>query len=396
MSSDDPSPQSASSEESEEIDLFKDGPQKPTPHDLLEMEIEDGVEDTTADETLSEPAKIDKIAALRGWFRGDTKDIDAFLAGEVDVQATAEKLARPIDASYSTGDYGRRVYAEEMTARDQRTYHSAEEALEMWGPEQDIRPPSPSTSSLPSTEGQLWELWYAILHAARRIPWTDAAGQERLLALVQALKARADPPLPADATVPLRNHWVWESGALWSEATLLGPSARECWNDGCGCAAGWTPVERRAWANINAFAARLTAAGTADFARYGSWALSAALECRPGSTASHHLAPPEVQSTLLVTLAAVWVQIAGRRMWGQRADGGVKREAGVEVALGAREKKLPWRARGLGDEVMFCSARWEFWRRRFAQEAGNEVLGDEVRGMAGEAAETIEGFLDGA
>ncbi|RYP18802.1 hypothetical protein DL765_003737 [Monosporascus sp. GIB2] len=56
---------------------------------------------------------------------------------------------------------------------------------------------------------------------------------------------------------------------------MLGSSACETWNTGCGCGAGWTLPEQQAWVNVNAFAARLMLG-------------------------------------LLLTVAAVWVQITGR------------------------------------------------------------------------------------
>lgn len=236
---------------------------------------------------------------------------------------------------------------------------------------------------------QLWILWYSVLHAAKRILWTDEARQEKLLSLVKILKARPDPPLPYSMSVPLKRNWIWASGTLWSSLNMLGPSARESWNDSCGCGAGWTILEQHAWTNVNAFVARLTVSETSNFVLYGMWALRDALESKPGSSASHHRnASLATQQQLLVTVAAVWIRIAGKYMYGFRSDKAVPKD--VEVRLDAREKKLPW---WRGEETMFCTARWHFWRRRFEQEAQNEDVSEETRELAEKSAEIIRGLL---
>ncbi|KAI0112662.1 hypothetical protein F4776DRAFT_345219 [Hypoxylon sp. NC0597] len=362
----------------------------------IKQEQED-IERIIQDDTLDEPAKIDAIAERRGWFRGSPTFIDAFLIGDIDAVTAAETLAKPIDASYSSADYGKALYNAEMTARTQRGYHSPEKALELWGPEEDIPKPGPETDSLPTTEGQLWELWYGVLHAAKRIPWTDTTQQTKLISLVQALQARPNPPLPHRTSVPLLRDWIWEPRSLWPDLVMLGPSLSEAWNDCCGCGAGWTQPEQHAYVNFNAFVARLVATGTKDFAVHGVWALRAALECAPASTAMHRGAPPLVQSRLLVAIAAIWVLIAGEGMWSKRPEGGEGAEEAVppdrQVDLGAREKKLPWYNKR--DGAMWCTARWRFWKGRFEQEADNEELGEETRGLARRAGEIIGGFLEG-
>ncbi|KAI0833035.1 hypothetical protein F5Y06DRAFT_280650 [Hypoxylon sp. FL0890] len=374
-------------------DLLTMSPPSPGPEYVpprIKQEEED-IERIVQDDTLDEPAKIDAIAKRRNWFIGDTSVIDAFLAGDIDAATAADTLAKPIDASYSSADYGKALYEAERVARTQRGYHSAEKALKMWGPEEDIPKPSPETSSLPTTEGQLWALWYGILHASKRIPWTDTVQQAKLINLVRTLKARPNPPLPEHTSIPLKRNWIWETGTLWSDLVMLGPSAGEAWNDCCGCGAGWTGPEQAAYTNFNAFVARLTASGTADFAANGVGALRVALEAKAGATASHRKAPMEVQMSVLVTIAAVWILIAGEWMWGKRPKGEEVVPLDARVELGTRERMLPWYNRG--GEAMWCTARWRFWRERFEQEAGNEELGEEVRGLAKRAGEIIEGFL---
>ncbi|KAI0593348.1 hypothetical protein F4775DRAFT_597320 [Biscogniauxia sp. FL1348] len=358
-----------------------------------------------ADDTLDEAAKIDAVAKIQGWFRGDTTIIDAFLAGELDEATAVERLAAPIEEAYSTANHGTAFYREEMVARNQRKYHSKEKAYEMWGPEQDFPEPSPEAAALPTTEGQLWDLWYGILHAAKRLPWTpvDApSAQDKLVSLVRGLQSRAEPPAPAPMTAALQRNWIWQPGRLWGPLVMLGPSAREVWNDACGCGAGWSGVERRAWTRVNGFVARLTRAGGLgpDFRSYGAWALADAFEGPPlDGRGSHRSTTRPVQLRLCLAVAAAWVLVAGPRMYAARArpepvdvlcpDGSGRP---VVVPVDARGKALPWLHRG--DDYAYCTARWDFWRRRFEREAANEEeLTEDVRELCARSAEVIKELI---
>ncbi|KAI1635474.1 hypothetical protein F4809DRAFT_642476 [Biscogniauxia mediterranea] len=386
-----------------------------TPYERRDRETAAEIAKIEADDTLDEAAKIDAVAKIQGWFRGDTTIIDAFLAGEIDEATAVERLAAPIEEAYSTANHGTAFYREEQVARSQRKYHSKEKAYEMWGPEQDFPEPTPEAAALPTTEGQLWDLWYGILHAAKRLPWTsaspsDPAPQEKLVSLVRSLKARPDPPAPSPLTVPVRRNWIWQPGTLWSDLVMLGPSAREVWNDSCGCGAGWSGVEQRAWTRANAFVARLTALRLADFRSYGAWALSDAFEGPVDGRGSHRSTTRPVQLRLCVAVAAAWVLLAGPRMYAARAlpepadvrdgsgsgsgggGGGAGAGGFVVVPLDARGKALPWLHKG--DGYAYCTARWDFWRRRFEREAANEEeLAEDVRELCARSAEVIKELI---
>ncbi|KAI1114908.1 hypothetical protein F5Y14DRAFT_412409, partial [Nemania sp. NC0429] len=346
-----------------------------------------GATEPEAHDTLEEPSRIDAMAESSPWFPATIAILNDYVAGDVDAPTTAARLAKPIEEAYSTADHGVALYNEEMVARNQRTHLSPEEALEKWGPEQDIPKPSSETACLPSTEGQLWELWYAVVHAAKRIPWTDEARQNKLLDLVKAFKARPDPPPPSPMTTPLRRNWIWESGMLWSNLSLLGPSIRESWNNACGYGSGWTDTEQHAWTNVNAFVARLTASETADFDNYAVWALSGALEDEIQNNSLSYDTSGPIQLGLLLTVASVWIQIAGKHLYERHVN---KEESGpvdVKVDLATRGT-FPW-TRSL-DKPSFCIARWNFWRGRFAQEAQNQDLSERVRELAAKSAEIID------
>ncbi|RYO84735.1 hypothetical protein DL762_005516 [Monosporascus cannonballus] len=199
-----------------------------------------------------------------------------------------------------------------MIARDQRSYHSLEMALEIQlllliltlGAEEDFPEPNGDVTDSPSTELQLWEFWYGVLHAARRIPWADEGRQNKL---VRALKARPDPAPPSPMTMPLNRNWILETGTAWSDLVMLGPSACETWNTGCGCGVGWTLPEQQVSANVNAFAARLTASGLAPFSLYRVRALRTAIEEEIVDPSEQNEAHRLTQLGLLLTVAAVWM-----------------------------------------------------------------------------------------
>ncbi|RYP49662.1 hypothetical protein DL768_004658 [Monosporascus sp. mg162] len=198
------------------------------------------------DDKLDEPAKIDAIGKIRCWFSGGTEILLAYLAGETDVVTAAARLADLIEQTYSTADHGRVRHREEMMARGQRRYHSPEIALEMWGAAQYFPEPAGDVNNPPSTELQLWELLYGMLHAARRIPWAGEARQNKLVNPVRAPKARPDPAQLFPMTISLKRNWIWVTGALWSDLAILDPSAWETWSAACGCGAGWTLPEQQA------------------------------------------------------------------------------------------------------------------------------------------------------
>ncbi|KAI1745278.1 hypothetical protein F4680DRAFT_455586 [Xylaria scruposa] len=349
---------------------------------MQEIEVANQIEQNN---TLNKSSKIDAMATLSPWVSANMAIINAYVSGDVDASTTTAKLAGPIEEAYSTADHGMALYNEEMVARNQRAHWSPEEALEKWGPEQDVPKPGPEIASLPSTEGQLWGLWYAVLHAAKRIPWTDDAQQNKLLDLVKMLKTRPDPPPPSPMTAPLKRNWIWESGKLWSNLSMLGPSVRESWNDACGYGSGWTDTEQQAWTNVNAFVARLTASETADFDNYAVWALSGALEEEIQHSSLHHDASDPTQLGLLLTVASVWIQIAGKHLYERHLGEEESGQGDVEVDLATRGT-LPW------TRSSFSNARWTFWRRRFAQEAQNQDLSGKVRDFAAKSAEIIDSF----
>ena len=343
------------------------------------------------DDSLTEAQKIDRMAEVRGWFSGDTARIDAYLADEISATALAAEIAAPVDKAYSTANYGRKFWETEQTARSQRHYYSPEKALELWGPEEDFEEPGAEVTDDSSTEMLLWNLYYAILHAAKRIPWHDVEHQEKLVDLVRALKARPDPPAPERMTVALKRDWIWQPGAVWSVLLMLGPSACESWNDCCGCGAGWTAPETAAWTNVNAFVARIVAGGVATmFHTYGLGALSD-LERKWSAMNGHeHGEEPVIRETV-VAIAALWALIAGREIYEHR-EGDSRSEDGEAIDIERRGEDFPWVKANEGT----TAARWAFWKRRLRQEAELKGLSEQVTDLALKAVDRMQEIQDEA
>ncbi|KAJ4328782.1 hypothetical protein N0V84_000787 [Fusarium piperis] len=366
-------------------------------HKERERREQEAAEKVVNDKSLDFPAKIDRLAKARRWFTADTTIIDKYMSDELSIAETVEILAKPVDEAYSSADFGRQWHRQEMIARGQRKYHSPEKALEMWGPEQDWPEPETEWDASKCTEMLLWDLWYSILHTAKRIPYTDDSRHDKLVELVRAFKVRPNPPLPVPMTTPLKREWIWESGKLWTDLTVLGISVAEVSNDSPGCGAGWLWPELRAWENVNAFMARLTARHITALQNYGYWALGDAIErsLTPGYRRTYPASDNEILSHRVIT-ASLWVTIAGDQVFADYPKIRDKRDIEVvDRILDLRDDKLPWarsRKKYKG-RARWETAQSEFTRRRFEVESQNESLPLEARGMASKAAKAMIPFV---
>lgn len=331
-----------------------------------------------------EAEQIDSIAQIRGWFNGDGATFELvkqYMARSITLEKTVQSISEPINEAYRTADHGRQYRRSEVVARSQRQHHSAEDAERLWGLPQEF--PELDDSALEnvrSTEGHLWNLWYSVLHVAKRVPWRERAQHERLLDLVKAFKALPDPPQPTPMTVPLSRDWIWSEGTLWSSLLMLGPSARETWNDSPGCGAGFSLPEIHAWANVNAFIALVTDKSIADFWLYAIWAMLDALEDdAPRIGGNHHQVTVATKLDALLPVAAVWVQIAGKQMYekAQLADADRRDISAVE----AEEDS---------DKRDFTKKRWALWKRQLSIMALRDYLSVETKQLMFETVEVME------
>ncbi|KLP10729.1 Uncharacterized protein LW94_4882 [Fusarium fujikuroi] len=133
------------------------------------------------DDTFDFAAKIDRLAEIRNWFYADTTVVDQYMSGEISTAEAVDVLAKPIDDVYSTANAGTEYFRQERVARIQRKYYSFERALELWGPEQDWPEPENEHDHSKNAEMLLWNLWYSILHTAKKIAFTNETRQDKLL-----------------------------------------------------------------------------------------------------------------------------------------------------------------------------------------------------------------------
>lgn len=336
---------------------------------------EKGVQDilnTVADEN----EQIDAICEARGWSRIDKNArgiLNAYLAGTVFLSDTLNHIATPIENAYTSADHGRAFWDAESTARAARRTFSQEEAQlaeEYWGLPVAMCEPGPLPKGQFTAESELWGLYFSIIHASRKMTWGgDGTQMRRLVELVNALKNRPDPPQPDDMTPALRNDWIWKSGKLWSNLVMLGPSARESWNDHPGGTMGFTLPEIHAWENENAFVAHLTAEGIADFMIYGIWtmrdALEGGIERDQQMRNTDEMKAKRIEVTLGVIVA--WLHIAGEAMYSRTA---LNEPANESMTPLTSDVDTSWHR---STELSF--RRWGFWKTRLQTIANASIDG---------------------
>ncbi|KAH7183597.1 uncharacterized protein B0J16DRAFT_345995 [Fusarium flagelliforme] len=357
-----------------------------------ELEEHNRAKEVADDDTLDFATKIDRLSEIRNWFYAEGPILNKYMRGESSVAETVDILAKPIDQAYSTADFGRQYFEQERVARIQRQYHSPEKALEEWGTEEEYPEPTEEWDAKKSTEQLLWDLWYYILHEAKKIPFTDEAQHGRLVDLVQGFKDHPNPPPPVPMTIPLKRSWIWESDTIWTDLAVLGISVSEVFNDTCGCGAGWLWPEQRANENLVYFMARLTANGTANLYSKGLCCVGM-LERTPSAGPRHFPKPPIVEVLSHdVTNVALWTIVAGKEVFFKYADTRDERDIqAVDRIIGLRDDDLPWNRsrRKFKGRARWETARKEFTRRRFEEESKNEELSPEVRDLAARAAEAM-------
>ncbi|MEU4237701.1 DUF3632 domain-containing protein [Actinoplanes sp. NPDC026619] len=162
-------------------------------------------------------------------------------------------------------------------------------------------------------EAVLWAAWQTVTEAAAK---ADDQAMARLVALVTAVQGQE-----------LAGVRVWKL-RVFTDLPVLGAQLREEWNGG-------RPLPE--WTNLNAFAARLTAAGTHDALLLGLWTISAALETFDGPAEN-------------LPAAIEWFRHAGDQLAGATIHGRTYAAGLGELALQA----------GVG----YGLPRWAFWRSR--------------------------------
>lgn len=282
------------------------------------------------------PVQIDKVAAIRGWFRPRETSawyaaIQSYLGGKISLDETLHKVAEPIDQAIESDHYN-----------------------------QDF----------PWTD-----LWYSVIHSAKRIPHQDTESFDRLVQFLPAFKHRRVAVLRTTGEPAYRGLVDW------------GLCAREAFNDQPDPAVGCTRPEISAWTSFNYFLARLTQESLEDMSLFGLWALRDGLETMHADGGDDGRCPVTSAQKLdaFVPASAMWVMGAGKALHDKEEDDDPKhrkKHANFDD-LKAGETMWPNSAR-------FSGARWAFWKTRFENIAGMGEVDEQVRTLAREAARAME------
>ena len=268
------------------------------------------------------------------------QQIKSHLTGKSTVSAIVSALAEPIEAVYTTGE---------------------------------VQTPSPGDSQ--TTESGLWTLWYSIIDLAKQTPHSDGSAQTALVELVAALKARPNPPAPKGHN-DLKSTWGWsDSGGIWTDLIIFGPSMRESWNDPSTGPSHPDYMTVEQWTNLNAFVARITAAGVSDYTLYAIWSLRDTVETEVTAAKLDALLPA----------SAMWIEYSGRKLYESDEEWPVSPTQGNPAGGGPL-----WTGKS-----GVCKERWRLWKRMFEKAERRSDIKEETRKLAGEAVTAMKGIEQG-
>jgi hypothetical protein len=217
----------------------------------------------------------------------------------------------------------------------------------------------------------MMDLWYSIIHSAKRLPFRDTTSLNKLVALMKAIQAHRPPPTAARPDV-------------YHNLGDFGMAARETMNDSPGYGSGYLLPELHAYANMIYFYALLTRENIANFWIYCIWEMRAALETLHQDDAPNqgHMPDTAVQQyNAHVPAAATWVFALGKQLYEREQDLTPKSPSQGNPGAGGSL----WEGR-----AEFSKERWALWKKRFGEVAEMEGLSEEVRGIAKEAVDAMD------
>ncbi|RMZ67079.1 ras GTPase activating [Pyrenophora seminiperda CCB06] len=272
-----------------------------------------------------EASQIDTIMAMRRCFRPQKDDefyaiIQDYLTNNLDVALVTRKLLAPIDAAIQ------------------------------------------ANKKEPST----YSLWYPIIHSAKRLPFRDTAGLDKLIALMRAIQSSSPPP---NTTEP----------DMYRHLLHFSMCARETMNDAPGCGCGYLPQEVHAYTNMLYFYALLTRPDVFTFWIYCIWTMRDALETPHVDDDPEDVSTPGTafeKYNAFVPAAAVWIFALGKQIYEREEDLTPENPHQGDPGRGG----ALWKGR-----AEFSRERWGLWRKRFGEVAGMEGVSAECRGVAREA-----------
>jgi hypothetical protein len=274
--------------------------------------------------------QVDIAANLRGWF-GPADDssfyplVQSYVKGDADLEATIAEITKPIDAA---------LVANRLS---------------------DIN---------------FMDLWYSILHSAKRLVPDHVEGHVKLVELVRAFKEHPEPDHPGDR-------------GIYDSLTDFYMASRESMNDSPGFGAGYSKPEVIAYTNLNSFFARITREGLRDFWMYCIWGMRDALEEElkdDGPDDAHRPGTAVQKYDALVPAAASWVFVLGEELYEKEEDRSpTNPNQGNSARGGALWKGKP----------EFSKERWAFWKKRFGEVSEMEEVSEETRNVAKQAVDVM-------
>lgn len=278
-----------------------------------------------------EAVKIDQIAKVRGWFRPEEDSayypiVQQYLQGDIDLDAATSKLFDLID---------QKIIDRKLD---------------------DV---------------YFVDLWYSIIHSAKRNPFHEAEEYGMSSAQFHAKVV--------DLVAAFREHKIKgheEYDYIYSSLYDLGMACREANNDQPGPNA--TDIEIDAWANVNFFWARLTEKGLLDLSLYAIWAMRTALEEEQQDDAEGTAAQ---KYNVYVPAATSWIFGMGRALYTKEKD------------LTPTDRKFGNPAKG-GElwkgKAEFSKERWTLWKERLGVISKLDSVSDKTKNISKDALEAME------
>ncbi|KAF2851044.1 glycoside hydrolase family 76 protein [Plenodomus tracheiphilus IPT5] len=212
------------------------------------------------------------------------------------------------------------------------------------------------------------DLWYSIIHSAKRIDFSGIEQRDQLADLV-------------DFVGKFKNHSIPDNDKydyIYNSLTDFDLASREAYNDAPVAQNGFLAIEIAVWANLNHFFARITDQGIHDFSMYAIWAMRQALE---NDLQDDGEATAAQKYAAYVPAASAWIIGAGRTMFIKEAD------------LTPTDQKQGNPARG-GElwkgKAEFSKKRWALWKERLVTISTMEKVTENTRSVAKTSVEQME------
>jgi hypothetical protein len=208
------------------------------------------------------------------------------------------------------------------------------------------------------------DLWYSIIHSARRISFRDIHTIGIITNLIIAFK---------EHSIPNNEKYNY----LFSSLTDFAMASREAYNDQPTPGTSFD-IETTAWANTNYLLALLTGKEILDNCLFALWSMRQALET-PHEDDEQSTAVEKYN--MFVPAAAVWAFGAFRVLYHKEKD------------LTPKDNKQPNPGKGGAlwkGKAEFSKERWHFWSQRFAEVGKMDEVSENTRTVARDAVEAME------